>query len=44
MQDSVTRVLTQTLKPAFLLAGSGTAEAVPFPKPFVKQVARKKLD
>jgi len=25
----------QGLKPSFLLAGSGTPEAVPFPKPFV---------
>ena len=30
------RVLTHTLKPSFLLAGSGTAEAVPFPKPFMR--------
>jgi hypothetical protein len=26
----------QGLKPAFLLAGSGTAKAVPFPKPFMR--------
>jgi len=28
----------QGLKPAFLLAGSGTAKAVPFPKPFMRPV------
>src|ERR1035437_3450108 len=28
----------QGLKPSFFLAGSGTAEAVPFPKPFMRPV------